>query len=188
MHTFPSNEYYPTVIQVPYYTTHAQCMLHPHISREGTWNDVKVLRPTRLCKAELMYVAVMSQSEQIFANLQQPNESQELESFQSTTSSNGGGAEQQGNGESGSGYSAGVLKGAKTYNYRQCMEVALLSIAIVVVLMLLLLPTIFYHLPLTLVSIFICLLVHTSSHRSNCCYAAILRGKMDGFLMGFYTC
>ena len=26
-------------------TTHAQCMLHPHISREGAWNDVYVLKP-----------------------------------------------------------------------------------------------------------------------------------------------
>ena len=44
MHTFPSNVYGSTVMQVPYYTTHAQCMLHPHISREGASNDVKVLR------------------------------------------------------------------------------------------------------------------------------------------------
>ena len=99
----------------------------------------------------------MSQSEQISVKLtvlQQPNGSQEL---QSTASSNGGDAEQQGNGESGSRQSVGVLEGAKTYlyNYRQCIEVALLSIAIVVVLMLLLLPTIFYHLPLTSVSMFV---------------------------------
>ena len=101
----------------------------------------------------------MSQSEQISVKLtvlQQPNESQEL---QSTASSNGGDAEQQGNGEYGSRQSVGVLEGAKT-NCRQRMEVALLSIAIVVILMLLLLPTIFYHLPLTLVSIFVCLLVN----------------------------
>ena len=44
MHSFPSNVYGSTVIQEPYYTTHAQCMLHPHISREGASNDVKVLR------------------------------------------------------------------------------------------------------------------------------------------------
>ena len=98
----------------------------------------------------------MSQSEQISVKLtvlQQPNGSQEP---QSTASSNGGDAEQQGNGECGSRQSVGVLEGAKT-NYRQRMEVVLLSIAIVVVLMLLLLPSIFYHLPLTSVSIFICM-------------------------------
>ena len=99
----------------------------------------------------------MSQSEQISLNLtvlQQPNGSQEL---QSTTSSNGEDAEQQGNGECGSRQSVGMLESAKTYlyNYRQCMEVALLSMAIVVILMLLLLPTIFYHLPLTLVCLFL---------------------------------
>ena len=44
MHSFPSNVYSPTVVQEPYYTTHAHCMLHPHISREGASNDVKVLR------------------------------------------------------------------------------------------------------------------------------------------------
>ena len=44
MHTFPSNVYGSTVVQVPYYTTHAQCMLHPHTSHEGASNDVKVLR------------------------------------------------------------------------------------------------------------------------------------------------
>jgi len=44
MHTFPSNVYGSTVVQVPYYTTHVQCMLHPHTSREGAPNDVKVLR------------------------------------------------------------------------------------------------------------------------------------------------
>ena len=44
MHSFPSNMYGSTVLQVPYYTTHAQRMLHPHISREGASNDVKVLR------------------------------------------------------------------------------------------------------------------------------------------------
>ena len=44
MHSFPSNVYSSTVLQEPYYTTHAQCMLHPHISREGASNDVKVLR------------------------------------------------------------------------------------------------------------------------------------------------
>ena len=48
----------------------------------------------------------------------------------------------------------GVLESVKT-NCRQRMEVALLSMAIVVILMLLLLPTIFYHLPLTSVSIFV---------------------------------
>ena len=104
----------------------------------------------------------MSQSEQIsvkLTELQQPNGSQEL---QSTASSSGEDSEQQGNGESGSRQSVGVLECAKTYsyNYRQRMEVALLSMAIVVVLMLLLLPTIFYHLPLTSVSI--CLFVGES--------------------------
>ena len=116
----------------------------------------------------------MSQSEQISVKLtvlQQPNGSQEL---QSTASSNGEDAEQQGNRKSGSRQSVGVLESAKTYlyNYRQCLEVALLSIAIVVVLMLLLLPTIFYHLPLTSVSMFICLLVNplhvlVESHNSS---------------------
>ena len=98
----------------------------------------------------------MSQSEQPLVSvkltvLQQPNGTQEP---QSTASSNGGDAEQQGNGESGSRQSVNVLKGAKT-NCRQRMEVALLSIAIVIILMLLLLPTIFYHLPLASVSMFV---------------------------------
>ena len=44
MHSFPSNVYGPTVIQEPYYTTHAQCMLHPDIKREGASIDVKVSR------------------------------------------------------------------------------------------------------------------------------------------------
>ena len=47
--TFPSNVYSSTVVQVPYYTTHAQCMLHLHISREGASNDVKVLRTIVWC-------------------------------------------------------------------------------------------------------------------------------------------
>ena len=104
----------------------------------------------------------MSQSEQIsvkLTELRQPNGSQEL---QSTASSNGEDSEQQGNGESarGSRQSVSVLESAKTYsyNYRQCVEVALLSMAIVVVLMLLLLPTIFYHLPLTSVCLLVILL------------------------------
>ena len=42
--SFPSNVYGSIVIQVPYYTTHAQYMLHPHISREGASYDVKILR------------------------------------------------------------------------------------------------------------------------------------------------
>ena len=99
----------------------------------------------------------MSQSEQISVKLTelQPNEPQKA---QSTASSNGEDAEQQGNGECDSRQSVGVLESAKAYlyNYRQRVEVALLSIAIVVVLMLLLLPTIFYHLPLTSVSMFVC--------------------------------
>ena len=45
IHTFPSNVYDSTVIQVLYYTTDAQCMLHPHISREGASNGVKLLKP-----------------------------------------------------------------------------------------------------------------------------------------------
>ena len=98
----------------------------------------------------------MSQSEQPLVSVKltvllQPNGSQEP---QSTASSNGGGAEQQGNGECSSRQSVGVLESAKT-TYRQRMEVALLSMAIVVILMLLLLPTIFYHLPLTSVSMFV---------------------------------
>ena len=44
MHTFPSNVYRAQPSCVPYYTAHAQCMLHLHISREGAWNDVKVLK------------------------------------------------------------------------------------------------------------------------------------------------
>ena len=49
MHTFLSNVYSSIVINVPYYTMHAQCMLHPHISREGASNDMKVLRPKIYC-------------------------------------------------------------------------------------------------------------------------------------------
>ena len=103
----------------------------------------------------------MSQSEQPLVSvkltvLQQPNGTQEP---QSTASRNGEDAEQQGNGECGSRQSVGVLESVKT-NCRQRMEVALLSMAIVVILMLLLLPTIFYHLPLTSVSMFVCLLVN----------------------------
>ena len=55
MHSFPSNVYGPTVIQEPYYTMHAQCMLHPHISREGASNDVKVLR-ARLVHTDVLPV------------------------------------------------------------------------------------------------------------------------------------
>ena len=104
----------------------------------------------------------MSQSEEICLQLtvlQQPNDSKERQSptLLSTASSTWGDA----NGRCGSRYSLGMLKSAKTYLYhhKEWMEVALLSIAIMVILMLLLLPTIFYHLPLTLVSISICLLV-----------------------------
>ena len=56
MHTFPSNVYGSTIVQVPYYTTHAQCMLHPHTSREGASNDVKVLRTIK----EMYIVAVLT--------------------------------------------------------------------------------------------------------------------------------
>jgi len=41
MHTIPSNVYGTTVVQS---AAQSQCMLHPHTSREGTSNDVKVLR------------------------------------------------------------------------------------------------------------------------------------------------
>jgi len=40
MHPFPYNVYGSTIIQVLYYTSHAQWMLHPHISCEAhqtTW-------------------------------------------------------------------------------------------------------------------------------------------------------
>ena len=36
IHTFPSTVYSSTVIQVPYYTMHAKCMLHPHM-----WGGIK---------------------------------------------------------------------------------------------------------------------------------------------------
>ena len=59
MHTFPSNVYRAQPSYVPYYTMHAQCILHPHIPSEGAWNDAKVLKPSLSAQKKFYHVLTL---------------------------------------------------------------------------------------------------------------------------------
>ena len=101
----------------------------------------------------------MSQSENVTVELtalQQLNDSHVPQSL-STVSSNGAGAvtRTQANGDCNFRRTAGKLERTKTSIFNRCqhLDIVLLAVVILVVVKLLLLPIVFYHLPLPPVSL-----------------------------------